>query len=334
MRARIGMTFQSLTRPQLPALRHRPDRSSCIGVWMQFIAQDWLVLELSDNSATALGVVTALAVHADPAADPLRRQARRPVRQAPPAHRRERRLHRARARRMGVLVVTGTVTLALVFVFAALHRRRSTPSRPRCGRRSSPSWSAAELLPNALSLVAQPTFNTARIVGPGGRRRSPIGCLGLGPVFLINGVTYLAPARRALRDAPRRAVPRPRKHADPTREIRDGLRYVWQPRRTCCCRSCCCSSSAWSASTSSSPSPVLAKTVFAHRRRSSSACSPPPSRSARWPVRWPAAAAGPGRACTLVLGAAIAFGCSRDAGRVRAHVLADRCCCSCRPASS
>ena len=28
-----------------------------LGVWMQFIAQDWLVFELSHNSASALGVV-------------------------------------------------------------------------------------------------------------------------------------------------------------------------------------------------------------------------------------------------------------------------------------
>jgi MFS family permease len=31
-----------------------------IGVWMLFIAQDWLVLELTDKSGTALGLVTAL----------------------------------------------------------------------------------------------------------------------------------------------------------------------------------------------------------------------------------------------------------------------------------
>ena len=30
------------------------------GVWMQRVAQDWLVLELSDNSPGALGMVTAL----------------------------------------------------------------------------------------------------------------------------------------------------------------------------------------------------------------------------------------------------------------------------------
>ena len=31
-----------------------------LGTWMMFVAQDWLVLQLSDNSPTALGVVTAL----------------------------------------------------------------------------------------------------------------------------------------------------------------------------------------------------------------------------------------------------------------------------------
>ena len=31
-----------------------------VGIWMLFIAQDWLVLELSGDSATALGVTAAL----------------------------------------------------------------------------------------------------------------------------------------------------------------------------------------------------------------------------------------------------------------------------------
>jgi MFS family permease len=31
-----------------------------LGTWMLFTAQDWLVLQLSGNSASALGVVTAL----------------------------------------------------------------------------------------------------------------------------------------------------------------------------------------------------------------------------------------------------------------------------------
>ena len=30
-----------------------------IGVWMMFVAQDWLVLKLSDNSATAVGITVA-----------------------------------------------------------------------------------------------------------------------------------------------------------------------------------------------------------------------------------------------------------------------------------
>lgn len=33
---------------------------SLVGTWMQRVAQDWLVLELSDNSGTALGIVLAL----------------------------------------------------------------------------------------------------------------------------------------------------------------------------------------------------------------------------------------------------------------------------------
>ena len=34
--------------------------SSVIGTWMQRIGQDWLVLQLSDDSGVALGLTTAL----------------------------------------------------------------------------------------------------------------------------------------------------------------------------------------------------------------------------------------------------------------------------------
>ena len=68
--------------------------------------------------------------------------------------------------------------------------------------------------------------------------------------------------------------------------------------------------------------------------RRPSACSP---RRSRW-ARSRGALAGSGRrgrpSAYVVLGAAVAFGALRDAGRVRAHVLAGRRSCSCRPGSS
>lgn len=59
MRSVLNTTFRSLkvrnyrlfTVGQLVKL---------VGVWMMFTAQDWLVLDLSNNSPGALGAVTAL----------------------------------------------------------------------------------------------------------------------------------------------------------------------------------------------------------------------------------------------------------------------------------
>ena len=59
MRARFSSTFQSLQVRNFRLFAIGTLIRS-LGVWMMFIAQDWLVLDLSDNSATALGVVTAL----------------------------------------------------------------------------------------------------------------------------------------------------------------------------------------------------------------------------------------------------------------------------------
>ena len=59
MQAKLSTMFQSL-QVRNYRLFATGQLIKLIGVWMMFIAQDWLVLELSDNSATALGVVTAL----------------------------------------------------------------------------------------------------------------------------------------------------------------------------------------------------------------------------------------------------------------------------------
>ncbi len=59
MRARLGTTFQSLTVRNY-RLFATGQITKLIGVWMQFTAQDWLVLTLSHNSPYALGVVSAL----------------------------------------------------------------------------------------------------------------------------------------------------------------------------------------------------------------------------------------------------------------------------------
>jgi MFS family permease len=193
-----------------------------IAVWMQFVAQDWLVLELTDNSAYALGVVTALqftpslilTLYGGKLAD--RHDKRRLLVWANAAF-------SALALAMGLLVATGAVNLAWIFVFAAAMGAATaieTPVRQSFVSELVPR----ELLPNALSLSAA-VFNSARIVGPA-LAGVAIAVAGIAPIFLLNAATMLAPAvmlaRMRVADLHREA----RTQSD-TR-IRDGLRYIWQ----------------------------------------------------------------------------------------------------------
>src|SRR5262245_64223643 len=85
---------------------------------MQFIAQDWLVLDLSHNSATALGLVTALqftpvlllTLYGGKLADRFDKQKLLVAANT---------VFAALALAMGALVATGVVALWHVFVFAA-----------------------------------------------------------------------------------------------------------------------------------------------------------------------------------------------------------------------
>lgn len=161
---------------------------SLIGTWMQTIAQDWLVLELSGNSGTALGVVTALqfapvlllTLWAGVLADRLDKRRVLLVTQTTMG---------LLAVGMGLLVVSGHVALWHVYVFAALlgcANAFDTPARQSfVSELVGPSR-----LPNAVALNSA-TFNAARIIGPavGGL---VIAGLGVGPAFLLNSVTFVA----------------------------------------------------------------------------------------------------------------------------------------------
>jgi MFS family permease len=191
-----------------------------IGVWMQFIAQDWLVLELTDDSAYALGLVTALqftpilllTLYGGKLAD---RYDKRTMIIAANA------ILSVLALGLGLLVATGHVTVLWVFVFAALIgvvNAIETPVR----QAFVSEMVSRELLPNALSLSAA-AFNTARVVGPA-LAGLAIAALGTGPVFLLNTLTYLAPmlGLMRMRVADLNRAERP---LTDTR-VRDGLRYL------------------------------------------------------------------------------------------------------------
>jgi MFS family permease len=197
---------------------------SLIGLWMQAIGQDWLVLRLSHDSPTALGLVTALqftpmlliTLYGGKLAD---RYDKRILLLAANI------VWTVLALGMGILVLTGAVTLPIVFVFAALLGVVGAIETPV--RQAFVSELVGnELLPNALSLNAT-AFNTARILGPAVAGLA-VAAFDVGPVFIINGVSYLA-ALAGLRLMRPSELHRAglRNHADPPPRIVDGLRYVW-----------------------------------------------------------------------------------------------------------
>ncbi len=221
MRARLSTTFQSLTIRNY-RLFLTGQIAKLIGVWMLFTAQDWLVLELSGDSATALGIVTALqflpvllfTLYGGTLAD--RHDKRRLL---IVAHA----VFSVLALALGLLVVTGGATLGWVYLFAGLMGAVNAIETPV--RQAFVSELVERpLLPNALALSAA-TFNSARIVGPA--VAGPlIALVSTGPVFLINTVTYLVPAL-TLGWMRVRDLHRPER-TERNARLRDGLIYVRQ----------------------------------------------------------------------------------------------------------
>lgn len=225
MRAKLTTTFQSL-QVRNYRLFATGQLVKLIGVWMMFIAQDWLVLELSDNSATALGVVTALQFTPVLLLTLLSGRL---------ADRYDKRLllfianaaWSVLALGMSLLVLTGVVALWHVFVFAALLGVANAVETP-VRQAFVSELVGTPLLPNALSLSAA-TFNSARIIGPA-LAGVAIAAFDVGPVFLISAVSSSAPliglVRMRADELHREALP-PRDERDSARVI-DGLRYVWR----------------------------------------------------------------------------------------------------------
>ncbi|WP_213454158.1 MFS transporter [Rhizomonospora bruguierae] len=223
MRARLGTTFQSLSVRNY-RLFATGQLVKLIGVWVMITAQDWLVLQLSGNSATALGVVTALqfipvlllTLYAGKLAD--RYDKRRILIVANGAW-------AGLAMVLGALVFTGVVQLWHVFVFATLLGIANAVETP-VRQAFVSELVGTPLLPNALSLSAA-TFNTARITGPAVAGLA-IAWFGVGPVFQLSTILALSPMVSLIRIRPaelyREALPPVAERDAAT--ITDGLRYV------------------------------------------------------------------------------------------------------------
>ncbi|MFC4950373.1 MFS transporter [Pseudonocardia sp. GCM10023141] len=194
---------------------------SLIGTWMQRVAQDWLVLDLSGGSAAALGVAAALqfsptlvlSLWGGVLADRLDKRRALLVLQVAMG---------MCALALGLAVVTGTVALWHVYVLCALVGCFSALDVPV--RQSFVSeLVGTEQVGNAVALNSL-TFNLARIVGPS-VAGVMIAAVGTGWVFLINAVSYagVVTALALMNTAGlQRTEPVPRAPG----QLREGLRYV------------------------------------------------------------------------------------------------------------
>jgi MFS family permease len=210
------------------ALRHRNYRlfffgqvTSLSGTWMQWVAQGWLVYEIT-RSAFALGVVgfaTRLPViffslTAGVLAD--------------------------RVEKRRILIVTQSISMVLAFVLAGLTLSGrvgfwhvvvlgalagATHSFDAPTRQSFYKELVGEKdLMNAIALNST-IFNAARLSGPA-LAGLFIKYIGAGGCFLINGITYLAviAAYLMMRLPPAEKVQGRSSHWE---ELREGLSYVW-----------------------------------------------------------------------------------------------------------
>ena len=195
------------------------------GTWMQRVAQDWLVLELT-SSGSALGITTGLqflpfllvSPFAGLIADRYSKRLMLAVTQASLA---------VSAGLLGLLAVTGLVEVWHVYVLALIFGIGTAFDAP--ARQSFVvEMVGPDNLPNAVGLNSA-SFNLGRIIGPGvaGLLIAAMGSgtRATGWVILLNAVSYVAVlgSLRAMRSSelsPSQPLPRAKG------ALRQGVRYV------------------------------------------------------------------------------------------------------------
>lgn len=193
---------------------------SVSGIWMQRVAQSWLVLEMT-GSGTAVGMVTALqflpilllAPLGGVIADRSDKRCLLYATQGAAA---------VLAAILGVLVMAGLVELWMVFVLAFGLGAVGSLDNPARQSFVVEMVGRGELT-NAVSLNSV-LVNVARVLGPAAAG-AIIVAAGTGPCFLLNAVTHfgLIGALVLMRSSELYSqAPQPRR----SRQLREGLRYV------------------------------------------------------------------------------------------------------------
>jgi MFS family permease len=221
----LSPTFRSLRNPNYRRYAAGSVVSNT-GTWMQRVAQDWLVLQLTANSGTAIGITTGLQFLPFLLLSPL---AGLVADRIP-----KRRLLQmtnvgmaAPALVLGVLTVTGAVQLWHVYVLALVLGIASAFDAP--ARQSFVSELVdGDDLTNAVGLNSA-SFNAARLVGPAvaGVMIAALGggVVATGWVILINAVSYVAPVM-TLRSLDARLLHTPDLVPREPGQIRAGVHYV------------------------------------------------------------------------------------------------------------
>ena len=194
---------------------------SNVGTWMQRIAQDWLVLQLTDNNGVALGITTGLQFlpmlligpWGGMLADRYSKQKLLIATQA---------FMGACALVLAVLDLTDVVAVWHVFLLALLLGVGTAIDNP--ARQSFViEMVGADDLPNAVGLNSA-SFNLGRVIGPA-LAGLLIEVFDTGPVFLLNAMSYLAVIFALTRMRIADLAPAPRAGRGPG-QILEGIRYV------------------------------------------------------------------------------------------------------------
>lgn len=214
--------------PTFRALSHRNYRIyaagavvSNVGTWMGRVGQDWLVLtQLTDHSASALGVVTGLQflpflLLAPWAGTIVDRFAKRRIVLLTQS------VLAVTALILAILVLAGRVELWQVYVLAFVQgvtTALDTPARQTFVSEMVPRRDLA----NAVGLGSA-SFNAGRLIGPG-LAGLLIAALGTGVAMLINGLSFLAVVASVIALRPQELRPAPL--AKGRGQMRQGLAYV------------------------------------------------------------------------------------------------------------
>jgi MFS family permease len=193
---------------------------SVSGTWMQQLAQDWLVLRLT-NRSLPVGITTALqfapvlvfGIWGGLIADRLDKRRLLLATQGTMG---------ALALALGVLTATGAVRLWMIYLLALLLGCATSFDMP--ARQSFVTEMVGPKdLPNAVGLNSA-VFNAGRIIGPA-VAGVLIGIVGIAPAFIVNAISYLAVMAGLWLMDPKQLFRNP--PVERSRgQVRDGVRYV------------------------------------------------------------------------------------------------------------